>query len=75
MTITKLHLVMSNPEAAEALEVSLWTLDRYRRRGWLVPITDRRSGRVPAYCRKDVERVKARLNDAEFSRPKPEAGV
>ena len=72
MTNTKLRtLLLSNAETCEALEVSPWTLDKYRRRGWLVPVADRRSGRVIAYCREEVEKFKAKLRGGRNFRPKP----
>ena len=43
-----LRYLLSSPETCEALGVAPWTLDKYHR-GWLVPITDRRSGRALVY--------------------------
>ena len=72
MTNTKLRtLVMSKAEAAEELGISLFTIDKYKRRGWLVPITDRSSGRVIAYSREDVAKFKRKLAEDELFRAKP----
>lgn len=72
MTVAELQpLVLSNPEAAEVLGISLWMLENYKRRGWLVPIVDRQTGRTLAYLREDIERLKAKLAEMEPYRPKP----
>jgi MerR HTH family regulatory protein len=72
MTNTKLReLVLSGPETAEALELSPWTLDKYRQRGLLVPITDSKSGRALVYSREEVEKFKRKRDEAENFRPKP----
>ena len=45
MTNTKLkELVVSSPETCELLDVAPWTLEKYKRRGLLVPYTDRQRG-------------------------------
>ena len=72
MTITELReLVLSKAEAAETLDTSLFTIEKYRRRGWLVPITDRRSGRALVYSASDVEKLKRKLANDELFRAKP----
>ena len=71
MTTTELRgLIISSPEVCEELNVSPPTLDYYKRRGWLQPLTDGKSGRAYAYFREDVENFKAKLEEIERYRPK-----
>jgi hypothetical protein len=59
-------LIMSRQEAAELLEVSGFTLDKWRRRGWLVPLNANYRG--IAYAREDVEEFQRKHKAALYRR-------
>jgi predicted DNA-binding transcriptional regulator AlpA len=70
MTRTKEIQLLSRAEAAKLLGISLFTIDKYRRCGVLVPHVDK-EGKVLAYVKDEVEQFKARQGAAEVIRSKP----
>jgi hypothetical protein len=71
MTALKLKaLVCSRNEASRDIGCSFFTLELWRRQGILLPITDEQ-GKLLAYSRADIKRLKEKLDAAETIRRKP----
>ena len=63
-------LVFTRPEAAQCLGVSGPSLDEWRRRGVITPALAV-NGRTVVYAKKDVEALKAKMEDINRWRHKP----